>query len=115
MLNYRRPAFWAVVVSVTAAALAAVCLLTDPVAAKGPAGDPDPNPDATASQEPDDPVDIQLDPWMKEILDEKLTFSSTYNDRAYCIYDLLSFFYGDNSGFPFTIMPGTLAIILSLN
>ena len=51
VLNYRRPAFWAVVISVMAAALAAVCLLTDPVTAKGSEGDPDPDPDASNSQD----------------------------------------------------------------
>ena len=41
VLNYRRPALWAIVISVIAAVLAAVCLLTDPVAAKGPEGESD--------------------------------------------------------------------------
>lgn len=50
VLGYRRPAVWMVAVSVLASALAAICLLTDPVAAKAPE-DPAPS----ASQEPQAP------------------------------------------------------------
>ena len=116
VLNYRRPALWAVVVSVIAAALAAVCLLTDPVAAKRAEGDPDPDPSATTFQNPDGPAGVQLDPWMKEILDGERTFFKTYysglqDDQAYSINDLFSFFYGDSQEFNFPVMPGKLTII----
>ena len=111
VLNYRRPALWAVVVSVIAAALAAVCLLTDPVAAKRAEGDPDPDSSATTFQNPDGPAGVQLDPWMKEILDGERAFSTAYNDQAYSINDLFSFFYGDSQEFSFPVMPGKLAII----
>ena len=82
VLNYRRPAFWAIAVSVTAAVLAAVCLLTDPVAAKGTEEDPDPDatashdPDAVTSQPPIDPADTLLDPWMVEFLDGERDFKT---------------------------------------
>ena len=141
VLNYRRPALWAIVISVIAAALAAVCLLTDPVAAKAEGGpdsdaavshdldsdaaasrDPDSgaavshDPDAKTSQPPVDPADTRLDPWMKEILDGERTFSRIWysgllDDRAYSINDLFSFFYGDNPEFNFTVTPGKLAIM----
>ena len=100
VLSYRRPALWVIIVSVIAAALAAVCLLTDPVAAKAE-GDPDPGPDATTSQDPDTvisqpPVNLAddlLDPWMKEVLDGELEFrmedrgSMTVDQLSEAIYD----------------------------
>ena len=117
VLNYRRPALWVIAISVLAAALAAVCLLTDPVTAKGAEGDPDPeatasnDPGATASQPPVNLADTLLDPWMKGILDGERTFFTTYNDRAYTINDLESFFFGDDQEFNFSVWPGELTII----
>lgn len=73
VLRYRRPALWIVVVSVIAAVLAAVCLLTDPVAAKEP--DADPSPDASASQPLANLADTLLDSWMKEVLDGERLFA----------------------------------------
>ena len=116
VLNYRRPALWVIIVSALAAALAAVCLLTDPVAARAE-GDPDPG--ASGAQGPGS----LLDPWMKEILDGERTFfrdlyyyhNGIQDDRAYSVNDLFSFFYGDSQGdspgFNFPVMPGKLAII----
>ena len=81
VLSYRRPALWVIVVSVIAAALAAVCLLTDPVAAKESEGDPDPDaagsqdPGTVTSQPPVNLADTLLDPWMKEFLDGEREFS----------------------------------------
>ena len=43
VLNYRRPAFWVVLLAVAAAVAAAVCLLTDPIARK--ADEPTPPPE----------------------------------------------------------------------
>lgn len=63
VLRYQRPALWIVVVSVLAAALAAVCLLTDPVDAGKP-GDPGTTPSQSAEANPDSP----LEPWMRELL-----------------------------------------------
>lgn len=83
VLRYRRPALWIVVVSVIAAVLAAVCLLTDPVAAKGPDADPsaDPSASASASQPPDTNLNALLDPWMKEVLDGERDFRIYDRDR----------------------------------
>ena len=114
VLRYRRPALWIVVVSVIAAVLAAVCLLTDPVAAKAPDDDPnaDPSPDASSSQEPVDFADTLLDPWMKEVLDGERTFRSTYNEeRDFTINDLRSFYYGDDQLLDAVVEMGKLAII----
>ena len=114
VLRYRRPALWIVVVSVIAAVLAAVCLLTDPVAAKAPDDDPnaDPSPDASASQEPVDLADTLLDPWMKELLDGGRTFRSTYNEEQnYTINDLRSFYYGDDQNLDAVVEVSKLAII----
>lgn len=119
VLNYRRPALWVIVISVITAALAAVCLLTDPVAAKESEGGPDSDADVTASVDPDavtsqPPVNLagaSLDSWMQEFLDGEHTFISAYTDRAYSINDLFSFFYGDSQEFNFPVMLGKLAII----
>ena len=114
VLSYRRPAFWAIVVSVIAAALAAVCLLTDPVAAKESEGDPDPDPDVTASLDPDatgfhgsdvsNAQDVEglnslLDPWMKEILDGERDFK-TQSGKTVNIDWLNPAFYGDPEEMP---------------
>ncbi|MDE7170345.1 MAG: M56 family metallopeptidase, partial [Oscillospiraceae bacterium] len=114
VLRYRRPALWIVVVSVLAAVLAAVCLLTDPVAAKEPDPDPsaDPNPSASASQEPVNLADTLLDPWMKELLDGVRTFRSTYNEEQnFTINDLRSFYYGDDQYPDAVVEMGKLAIV----
>lgn len=81
VLRYRRPALWIVVVSVIAAVLAAVCLLTDPVAAKEPDADPSADPSASASQPPANLADTLLDPWMKEVLDGERDFRIYDSDR----------------------------------
>ncbi|MBD5118790.1 MAG: hypothetical protein HDT37_06725 [Clostridiales bacterium] len=113
VLRYRRPALWIVVVSVIAAILAAVCLLTDPVAAKAPDDDPnaDPSPNVSSSQEPVDFADTLLDPWMKELLDGERTFSSIFNNEAYGINDLRSFYYGDDQLLDAVVEMGKLAIV----
>ena len=115
VLRYRRPALWIVVVSVIAAVLAAVCLLTDPVAAKEP--DADPSPDASASQPPANLADTLLDPWMHEVLDGERQFISAYfqhnqgDGRAYSINDLRTFYYGDGQFPDAVVKVGRLAVI----
>ena len=112
VLRYRRPALWIVVVSVLAAVLAAVCLLTDPVAAKVPDADPDAGPSPSASQEPVNLADTLLDPWMREVLDGERTFRSTYNEEQdFTINDLRSFYYGDDQLLDAVVEMGKLAII----
>ena len=110
VLNYRRPALWAIVVSVIAAALAAVCLLTDPVAAQEPEGNPDPDPDVSNSQDVEGQNSL-LDPWMKEVLDGERTFISAYTDRVCGINDLRSFYYGDDQYLSTVIVLDRLAIV----
>ena len=111
VLGYRRPALWVIVVSVTAAVLAAACLLTDPVAAEAPDG----SPDAPASPTPANVLaDTLLDPWMKEVLDGERNFSTTYafdNSRTYSINDLRSFYYGDGQLPDERVEMGRLAIV----
>ena len=100
VLNYRRPALWIVVVSVVMAVLAAVCLLTDPVSAEAPDG-PDPDPDASVSQDPapsqppeEDPI---ADPWMIEVLDGEREFF-VRGAGSLTIDRLAEAFYGDEPG-----------------
>lgn len=128
VLSYRRPALWVIVVSVLAAVLAAVCLLTDPVAARnqdGPGADPSPG--FSASQPPEQSpgltqppeanlADALLEPWMKEVLDGERQFISAYsqyaegNGRTYGIHDLRAFYYGGQ--FPdMRVEAGRLAVI----
>lgn len=92
--------------------MAAVCLLTDPVAAKEPEDDPDP--DVTASQAPEDNLtDTVLDPWMQEILDGERDFTTTntYNNRRYSINDLRSFYFGDDQMLDTVVKAGKLAAV----
>lgn len=95
VLRYRRPALWIIVVSVIAAALAAVCLLTDPVAAKEP--DADPSPGASASQPPDTSLNALLDPWMKEVLDGERQFArgGDMETEQFSIHQLRDMVYRD--------------------
>ena len=91
VLNYRRPALWIVVVSVIAVAVAAVCLLTDPVAAEEPADPPAPSesePGPSQSAGPSEPsasqtgvshMQFPADPWMVEVLKGELNFSVYYS------------------------------------
>lgn len=90
VLSYRRPALWVVVMSVIAVAVAAVCLLTDPVAAEEPGDSPAPSesepgpsqtPEASPSQAPDESLNSVLDPWMLEVLKGERTFSVNGMDR----------------------------------
>lgn len=94
VLNYRRPALWIVVVSVLAVIVAAVCLLTNPVAEKpgddGPdssqspmESEPGPSqaPEASPSQAPDESLNSVLDPWMLEVLRGERDFSDYGTDR----------------------------------
>ena len=125
VLGYRRPALWVIVVSVIAAVLAAVCLLTDPVAARN---NPEPSPGTTQSPEPSPgatqpPVnlaDTLLDPWMKEVLDGERQFISAYSHyaegdgRTYSIHDLRTFYYGDNQ-FPDAVVELDRVAILDLD
>ena len=110
VLNYRRPALWVIIVSAVAAALAAVCLLTDPVAATPP-DDGGPEPDATASQALENSLaDTLLDPWMKEILDGERTFRSSYNEEQdFTIHQMSALLYGEPVNM--TVKPGKLAIL----
>lgn len=115
VLGYRRPALWVIVVSVIAAVMAAVCLLTDPVAAEPPEDNPDPGP--SASQPPEaNLADALLDPWMKEVLDGERQFISAYSQynegdgRTYGIHDLRTFYYDDQ--FPDAVVEaGRVAVI----
>ena len=102
VLGYRRPALWVIVVSAVMAVMAAVCLLTDPVAAEPPEDSPDPGPTASASQPPEaNLADALLDPWMKEVLDGERQFISAYSQynegdsRTYGIHDLRTFYYDE--------------------
>lgn len=107
VLRYRRPALWIVVVSVVMAAVAAVCLLTDPVAAEKPDADPsaDPSPDASQSQAPEG--DAIAAPWMLEVLSGERTFHS--GAEEYDIHQLGAFFHGEPVNM--TVEAGKLAII----
>ncbi len=117
MLGYRRPALWVIVVSAVMAVMAAVCLLTDPVAAEPPEDNPDPGPTASASQPPEASLaDALLDPWMKEVLDGERQFISAYSQynegdgRTYGIHDLRTFYYDDQ--FPDAVVEaGRVAVI----
>ena len=118
VLGYRRPALWVIVVSVIAAVLAAVCLLTDPVAAEKPGDSPDPGPTASASQPPEASLaDALLDPWMKEVLDGERQFISAYfqhsegDGRTYGIHDLRTFYYGDDQYPDAVVEAGRVAVI----
>ena len=90
VLNYRRPALWIVVVSVLAVIVAAVCLLTNPVAAEEPADSPAPTesgpgpsqaPEVSPSQTPDEDLNAQPDLWMLEVLRGERDFSDYGTDR----------------------------------
>lgn len=105
VLRYRRPALWVIVVSVVMAVVAAVCLLTDPVAAQNLEDGPDPG--ASSSLSPD----AVLDPWMKEVLDGERTFVSPYSAQAYYMNDLRAFFYGDDQNLDREIELERLAVI----
>ena len=110
VLRYRRPALWVIVVSAIAAVLAAVCLLTDPVAADPPEDTPDPSPGASASQPPE--KDGILDPWMREVLDGERMFRRADDDNPnheYTINQLNAFFYGEPVNM--TVKAGRLAVI----
>lgn len=106
VLNYRRPALWIVVVSVLAVIVAAVCLLTNPVAEKpgddGPDSSQSPTengsgptqaPEVSPSQAPDESPNSVLDPWMLEVLRGERTFSDYGTDRD--IDHLAETFFGD--------------------
>lgn len=114
VLKYQRPALWVIVVSVIAAALAAVCLLTDPVAAKAPADGPGAPDDPPA---PVEDLNGLLDPWMLEVLNGERQFISAYsqyaegNGRTYGIHDLRTFYYGDDQYPDERVELGKLAII----
>ena len=118
VLNYRRPALWVIIVSVVAAALAAVCLLTDPVAAREPEGDPDPG--AAASQDPDTvtsqpPVnnlaDDLLDPWMKEVLNGEREFLMDDGKGTLTVDQLFEAIYGTDLDFYLNVTVSKVAII----
>ncbi len=118
VLGSRRPALWVIVVSVIAAVMAAVCLLTDPVAAEPPEDSPDPSPTASASQPPEASLaDALLDPWMKEVLDGERQFISAYfqhsegDGRPYGIHDLRTFYYGDDQYPDAVVEAGRVAVI----
>lgn len=118
VLGYRRPALWVIVVSAVMAVMAAVCLLTDPVAARNPEVDPDADPGPTASQPPEaNLADALLDPWMKEVLDGERQFISAYfqhsegDGRPYGIHDLRTFYYGDDQYPDAVVEAGRLAVI----
>ena len=96
VLRYRRPALWIVVVSVLAVALAAVCLLTDPVDANAPDGGPDADASASPSQYPDE--NGVLDPWMRDVLSGEGMFS--LNGTALDIGRLAQAFYGGSQDAP---------------
>lgn len=120
VLNYRRPALWIIVVSVIAAALAAVCLLTDPMSDREPTpSEPLPaqsgGPFPTPSPAPDTSLNALLDPWMKEVLDGERSFTPVRdygdNSRTYTIHDLRTFYYGDDQFPDARVELGELAII----
>lgn len=97
VLRYRRPALWVIVVSAIMAIMAAVCLLTDPVAAEAP--DAGSSADPSASAEPSQFLEnVQpsqagtLDPWMREVLDGEQMFRS--GAEEYNIHQLNAFYYG---------------------
>ena len=76
VLRYRRPTLWIVVVSALAVVLAAVCLLTDPVAADKP----DDGPDDSQSSAAD--LDSPLAPWMQELLAGTREFHMTVSGES---------------------------------
>lgn len=90
VLNYRKPALWIIVVSVLAVVVAAVCLLTDPVAAEEPTDAPapserEPGPSQSPEMSPspvfDEGMNDLLDPWMLEVLRGERTFTTYGADR----------------------------------
>lgn len=114
VLSYRRPALWAVVISVAAAALAAVCLLTDPVAAKAE-GDPDP--DAVSSLDPDvsgsqnaEGLNSLLDPWMKAVLGGERDFLMEGTGNL-TVDQLFEAIYGTDLDFQLRVTVSKVAII----
>ena len=114
VLRYRRPAVWIVAASAIVAALAAVCLLTDPVSAGTPEGEPDPGPDVSASQAPAPslpPVEGGpiADPWMLEVLDGERTFHS--GTEEFSIHQLRTMVYGDDEPPRLTLEVGKLAVM----
>lgn len=117
VLSYRRPALWIIVVSVIAAALAAVCLLTDPMSDREPTpSEPLPaqsgGPFPTPSPAPDTSLNALLDPWMKEVLDGERTFRQPYGDRGdFNIHQLRSLVYGDSELPKLTLEVGRLTIL----
>ena len=112
VLRYRRPALWIVVVSVLAAALAAVCLLTDPVPAEPPeGGGPDPDASASQSQPPEQGLNALLAPWMKEVLDGERSFRS--GSEEYRIDQLRTMVYGDE--FPERILKAGKLTVMDLD
>ena len=112
VLRYRRPALWIVVVSVLAAVLAAVCLLTDPVSAEPPEdGGPDPDASASQSQPPEQGLNALLDPWMVEVLDGERSFRS--GSEEYRIDQLRAMVYGDE--FPELILKAGKLTVMDLD
>ncbi len=116
VLRYRRPALWIVVVSALAAVLAAVCLLTDPVAAEegpdaGPGAGPSPSPDVSSSRPPETLADALLDPWMKEVLDGERTFLCGRGPETFSIHQLRTMLYGDDELPRLTLEVGRLAVM----
>ena len=109
VLNYRRPALWVIIVSVVAAALAAVCLLTDPVAAMGE-GNPDPGPGASNSQDAED-LSTLLDPWMKEVLNGEREFLMDDSKGTLTVDQLFEAIYGTDLDFYLNVTVSKVAII----
>ncbi len=103
VLRYRRPALWIVVVSVIMVMMAAVCLLTDPVAAQVP------DADASPSQDQEEGLNDLLDPWMEEVLNGERTF--TPGGDEYNIHQLRSMVYGDEELPRLTLEVGKLTIL----
>lgn len=104
VLRYRRPALWIVVVSVILVIAAAVCLLTDPVAAD----ETPPGPDASTSQPPEK-SDSPLESWMEEVLGGSRTFRS--GEKEFNIHQLRTMVYGDGELPKLTLEVGKLAIL----